>query len=70
MTTHNPGKSKIHTVLKTPSLLPTRHFSAKIGNMYPVESETRTGKDQKEVPSRGNFCDQSTDGYKKHCHML
>lgn len=69
-TTHNPEKSKIHTVLKTPGRLRTRHFSPKIGNMYPVESETRTSKDKKEVPSRGDFCDQGTDGYEEHCGML
>lgn len=54
------------SVLKTPGLLRTRHFPAKIGNMYPFESDTRSGKNQKEVPSRGNFCDQGSDGYKKN----
>lgn len=65
------SKKKNPSVLKTPGLLRTRHFPAKIGNMYPFESETRSGKNQKEVPSRGNFCDQGSDGYKKkHCRML
>lgn len=63
-------KREIHTVLKTPSRLRTRRFWAKIGNMNPVESETRTSKDKIEVPSRGDFCDQGTDGYKEHCGML
>lgn len=32
---HNAEKSKIYAVLTQ-----TRHFSAKIGNIFPVESET------------------------------